>query len=776
MNRATRTVGLLGVCALIWSCGPDTGPTDDPEPPVAAGIFGELGEPLSFATTEQLAAFERGHELVVRRWSPEEGLGPRFNVTFCGACHEKPVFGGSAARYRDFYLSASVLGDGSYITPPAAGIAHAYELEGELRRPGIEGNWTIQARRNPIPFFGVGLIAEIEESSILAHADPDDADGDGVSGRPNYDQGFVGRFGRKSQTVSIEGFIRGPLNNHLGITSDPLSEEQRARLPVDSSGQADGAAGGDQKGLRTLAQLQAAPPSEPLFDEDGVQDPELSTDELFDIVSFTMLLAAPRPDPPTPESESGSLLFEQTGCVSCHVRGLVSPRGLIPLYSDLLLHDMGEALADGLQMGLATGAEFRTQPLWGVAPVGPYLHDGSADTLDMAIRMHGGEGAHSRDAYLALTDTERLDVIAFLESLGGMTQRTDGLVPPDAVVPPVGALGGPTRALDASEEALWLEGRRIFDRDMFISEGLGPVFNGDSCRACHFEPSISGAGPIGVNVQHHGTLVAEVFEAPPTGTAIPRVTLPGVPRIEPTEGANVWEARQTPHTFGLGLIDGISEETILANADPDDADGDGISGRPHIVAGDRVGRFGWTAQVPSVREFIRDAMGAEIGLTVPEEAGLTYGAFSDADGVADPELSTLDLDASEFFLVTLSPPPSPSDPAAEAIFEQVGCAGCHIPSLEGADAEVPLYSDLLLHDVADDDYEGVPQGMATDREFRTPPLWGLSLSAPYMHDGTASTVEAAIEAHHGEASVSVTAFGELAAADRAALLEFLGEL
>ena len=87
------------------------------------------------------------------------------------------------------------------------------------------------AQRNPIPFFGVGLIAELSEAAILKHSDPIDIDGDGVSGRPNYDQGFVGRFGRKAQTVSIEGFIRGPFFNHLGITTDPLSNEQRRDLP-----------------------------------------------------------------------------------------------------------------------------------------------------------------------------------------------------------------------------------------------------------------------------------------------------------------------------------------------------------------------------------------------------------------------------------------------------------------------------------------------------------------------------------------------------------------
>ena len=124
----------------------------------------------------------------------------------------------------------------------------------------------------------------------------------------------------------------------------------------------------------------------------------------------------------------GKETFQEVGCEKCHLPSLRGPRGAIPAYTDLLLHDMGDELADGFPMGEATGREFRTQPLWGIAAASPYLHDGRARTLDEAIRTHGGEAASIRDAYVALSPAGRQDLIAFLESLGGRAQRNRGLV------------------------------------------------------------------------------------------------------------------------------------------------------------------------------------------------------------------------------------------------------------------------------------------------------------------------------------------------------------
>ena len=761
---------LPALACAITACGDEGVSPTTPE--IARGIFGDkLGDPLPSASKEQLTTFASGREVALRRMGPREGLGPTFNVTFCGACHEKPVTGGAGARYRNFLLVRQELSDGSQTNTGVNGVQDQYRVDGAYQ--ALDEKTNRIAQRHPIPFFGVGLLAEIPGDTILENADPDDADGDGISGRANYDRGFVGRFGRKSQTVSIEGFIRGPLFNHAGITTNPLPNERKNQLPVPS---------GVPQTAGQAKQAQASAPDEPTVDDDGVPDPEMSEDDLFNVVSFAMLMAPPVPDEPTEQTNHGLSLFDQAKCQACHVHGLVGPRGLIPLYSDLLVHDMGEKMADGVRFGEASGSEFRTQPLWGIAAVAPYLHDGRADTLDDAIRFHDGEAKASREAYEAMSDSDRADVIAFLNSLGGSAQRSEGLLPPDSVVPAVGEYGGPDVALSAEDMARFERGRAVFDRDRPLSGGLGPRFNGDSCRACHFDPVLGGAGPGDVNVIRQGILDdAGNFTAPDMGTMAHRHMVgDGRPPVD--SQANVFEARQTPSALGLGLIDQIPSEVILANADPDDADGDGIRGVARILPDGRLGRLGWKAGVPSVAEFARDATFNELGVTLPAQEGLTFGAMEDDDDVPDPEISTGDLEDMVFFLSHLGPPArTPSNPPLEAkgnaVFVTIGCAKCHSPSLPTAGGFlVPLFSDLLLHDVAAEGAVGIADGPASMRQFRTAPLWGIARTAPYMHNGAAETVEDAIALHAAEAKASVDAYEGLGVNDRAAILAFLKSL
>ena len=789
---------------LLLACGepepavdstpPETVDTDDPlydHGPMAEGIYGAMGDPWPFATEEQLATFERGKEVAERRFQLADGLGPAFNIAFCAGCYERPVTGGSAGLYRSFFLSAVKMDDGSFFAGESAGDAGGvvrlyYYGDDYDARPEVPEETNVIAQRNAIPFFGVGLLAEIEGEEILSREDPYDEDGDGITGLANYDQGFVGRFGRKSQTVSIENFIRGPLFNHLGITTDPLSEEQKASLPVDSSSlpsdTGDTAAFGklvpSLRGLHGLA--QAAASSGPTVDDDGVPDPELSTDDLFDLVSFAMLTAVPEPEELGETERWGLRLFDRAGCDACHTPRVMSPRGPLPVYSDLLLHDMGEDLADGLEQGYATGSEFRTQPLWGIGPVGPYLHDGRAQTIDEAIRMHGGEGQASSNRYVALTTEEQEAIVAFLLSLGGRSQHTDGLLPPGEPVPEAGAYGGPWRELDADEAERFERGRAVFDHDFGFSDGVGtPRFNGDSCRACHFEPGIAGAGPRGVNVVRHGLQNDDGGFVPPSvGTILHRMTALSTGHANaPQAEATIFELRQTPHLYGLGRIEAISETDIVGGADPYDSDGDGISGKPSWTDGGQLGRFGWKGQVPSVEEFVRDAVSAELGMTLSYEEGLTFGMLHDNDDVPDPEFADEDADSLVDFLQLLAPPPRQGEHAeGEAVFDEVGCTSCHTPSFETADGPVALYSDLLLHEILPEGALGIEEASATMREFRTPPLWGLSQTAPYLHDGSADTTLEAIEAHDGEATAVRDAFAALEDDDQAALLAFLETL
>jgi CxxC motif-containing protein (DUF1111 family) len=782
------------ICVILFAtqtgCGGCDEPTEKP-PEVATEIFADMGEPVPFASDEQLEAFERGRDVALKSFGPENGLGPKYNVTFCASCHEQPTTGGSAPRYRNFQLTGTKLPDDSVVLLGNGGVQAQFQTEAPYRVQTDERS-TFMTARNAIPFFGVGALAEISESSILKNADPDDEDGDGISGRPNYDRGFVGRFGRKAQTVSIEGFIRGPLFNHLGVTSNPLSNQKKGELPVPSaldddtltvrSGTFDDLIGDGS--MPFCPHCQAAAPEEPLVDADGVPDPEMTEGELFDLVSFSMLVAAPKPDELTEQGQRGEALFADIGCASCHVPGLEGPRGLVMAYTDMLLHDMGDELADGIAQGVATGSEFRTQPLWGVVATKPYLHDGRADTLDQAIRYHGGEARAVRERYVALSDGERADVIEFLESLGGRSQRSDGLLPPDAPIPAVGAYGGPVQELTGESAELFERGRAVFDRDLGLDDGLGPMFNGDSCRACHFQPTIGGAGPLGVNVTRQGVIdeSTDTFFAPEGGTLLHRLTVDVHGRPAQHPDANVIELRQTPPLYGLGLVNQIADAEISANADPEDADSNGISGRVSRLADGRIGRFGWKAPFPTLEDFVRDALSNENGLTLPADDGFVAGIATDSDDVADPEFLGEDYRALVVYSMMLGPPPATEsldavEAEGERLFGQVGCDSCHVPELETTSGKsVRLFSDLLLHDIAPDGYRGVEEGAAGMREFRTPPLWGISASAPYMHDGLSATLDQAIRNHDGEAQAVVERYELISDEERQALLEFLETL
>lgn len=787
-------VVLLSWVGLCAGCAPGCKPQPGPEPPrqdhgpVGQLVAGPLGSPGRWATAEQLETFARGKQVAEHRFDLRSGLGPSFNVTFCAACHERPVTGGGSALYRNFFLTGVLNSDGVFMpgtsAGPSGGVIRMYHYSADgPARPPVPQETNVITQRNAIPFFGVGLLAAVPESEILALADPDDANGDGISGRPNHDRGFVGRFGLKAQTVSIEGFIRGPLFNHLGITTDPLTEEQKAALPVDSS--SSGVTGAlNLLGRALTALAQAAAPAAPLTDDDGVADPEMSTADLFDLVSFAMLLSAPQPEPLTEQTRRGLMTFDRVGCADCHAPRLTGPQGPLPVYSDLLLHDMGPALADGIRQGEATGSEFRTQPLWGLSAVGPYLHDGRATTVHQAISMHAGEGTGARDRYLALSEDEQADLQEFLLSLGGRTQVSGGLVPLNAPVAAVGSYGGPQRQLTDEERADFESGLRLFDQDMGLNVGVGgPRLNGDSCRACHFDPVVGGAGPRGVNVMRHGIMNSSgQFVPPAVGTVLHKSTVLRDSVNRPQPEANVFEHRQTPSLLGLGLLDAVSESTLEAMADPNDADMDGISGRVSYTDGGRVGRFGWKAQVPSLAEFARDALSTEMGLTMLPETGMTFGKLQDNDEYPDPEISLGDVHTLTRFLKMLGAPPrQPVADTAKAargqqLMDQVRCTACHVPTLSTPLGDANAYSDLLLHEILPPGAAGIEEASANVREFRTAPLWGISTTAPYLHSGTADTLAQAIAGHDGEAVASRQAFAALSTQEQEDLIYFLESL
>ncbi len=331
-------------------------------------------------------------------------------------------------------------------------------------------------------------------------------------------------------------------------------------------------------------------------------------------------------------------------------------------------------------------------------------------------------------------------------------------------------------------------GKELFDRAFHRADGVGaPEMNADSCRACHQDPVIGGAGPLEVNVSRFARDFngAGPFTDLPGGQGLSKLYPPheeGREEYVPSE-ADVFEQRQTPSILGDGLIETISEAAILANEDPGDSNGDGVFGvarRISVLGGTELGRFGWKAQVPSLRDFVLDAMFGELGMTTPDD-GRGFGQRSDADLSNDPEILDSQVDDMTFFMQNLPAPAragslDPMVAAGELLFDSIGCAVCHVPELQGTMGPVPLYSNLLLHNVMPADFRGMSEPGAGVGMFRTPPLWGIKDTAPYMHDGRGEDLADSIMHHFGEAAASRAAFIALTSSEQDALILFLEDL
>jgi len=264
--------------------------------------------------------------------------------------------------------------------------------------------------------IGLGLLEAIPEEQIMAHADPDDADGDGISGRPNrvwsqlHEKEMLGRFGWKANVPTIIEQNAGAFSGDIGISTT---------LHPSGAGE--------------CTERQTSCIDAPSGNSPKCQNVEVG-DELFELMTFyTQNLAVPpRRYADDPEVLKGKALFHQTGCAQCHQPNFLT--GDVPEqphlsnqriwpYTDMLLHDMGEGLADNRPDGKASGSEWRTPPLWGigltetVSDHTQFLHDGRARNLTEAILWHGGEGQAARDLFAALDKEDRDRLLAFVNSL-----------------------------------------------------------------------------------------------------------------------------------------------------------------------------------------------------------------------------------------------------------------------------------------------------------------------------------------------------------------------
>jgi CxxC motif-containing protein (DUF1111 family) len=332
-------------------------------------------------------------------------------------------------------------------------------------------------------------------------------------------------------------------------------------------------------------------------------------------------------------------------------------------------------------------------------------------------------------------------------------------------------------------------------------EGLGPAFNGTSCAVCHSVPAIGGFGIMTeVRAGRRDEQGRFVPLSQGSDSLFQMFSIPShaCQPIIPSE-VNIVARRAPIPLFGAGLVEAIADETLLALQDPNDDNRDGVSGRAAVITdietGDRrVGRFGWKAQHATLMAFGADAYRNEMGITndlFPTELafGISPEQMRLCDRIPDPEDSIepatkrRGIDNFESFMKFLGQPPrgavDDQARAGERVFAEIGCAACHVPAITTGRSDNPLFdrrsvalfSDLLLHDIGTGD--GIDQAAATGAEIRTPALWGLRERRPLLHNGSAPTIEAAIERHGGEADRVRAAFQALPADRRAALLAFL---
>ncbi len=365
-------------------------------------------------------------------------------------------------------------------------------------------------------------------------------------------------------------------------------------------------------------------------------------------------------------------------------------------------------------------------------------------------------------------------------------------------------LDGPVEGLTGEQNQRFLRGDVAFNDQVFTAvTGLGPLFVATSCGSCH----------AGDGKGHPSTALTRFGQHDDTGNQFlhlggPQLQHRALPGFAPEQipaGAG-FAQMLPPANTGLGFLELVPDADLLAMADPDDIDGDGISGRPNWKAipayalprpgaieqnGQYITRFGKKGATYDLLQQTAVAYNQDIGIASLFEPFDTYSGVE-----LDPEVSNQTIQDVVFYLRTLKAPiardaDAPMVSAGKMLFGQIGCAKCHVPTLRtGASPIEPLafrefhpYTDLLLHDMGPGLDDGYTEGSATTSEWRTPALWGLGLSRDsqggqyyLMHDGRAQSIEAAILLHGGESTQSRDAFQGLNATQKAELITFLESL
>lgn len=364
------------------------------------------GDPLPGLTASEFEEFRLGLDDFLEVETSEEGLGPAFNGTSCAACHNVPAVGGISAVAEVRAARKSATGEFEFLDQSGETLFHLFSIPGHACQPVIPADANVIVRRVPVPLFGAGLIEAIDDDTLLALAGDQARGRDGISGRAAIvtDRGTgarrVGRFGWKAQHATLLAFGADAYRNEMGITNDLFPTEV--------------AVGVDQVRMRLC---------DPIPDPEDVADFRTRRRGIDNFASFMRFLAPIERSGVDDAARTGEAVFGAIGCAACHVPALTTgPSGnplfhrrSVPLYSDLLLHDVGTG--DGIRQGAAEPGELRTPALWGLRFRRPLLHDGSAATIEDAIRRHRGEAALAYQGFDRLSETDRAALIQFLKTL-----------------------------------------------------------------------------------------------------------------------------------------------------------------------------------------------------------------------------------------------------------------------------------------------------------------------------------------------------------------------
>jgi CxxC motif-containing protein (DUF1111 family) len=437
--RCSRALALAASLALF----PPSLSRAAGDPGVRGGAPG-AGGPLSGLTAQEAAFFAAGSDAFQEVDAVPDGLGPRFNMNSCAGCHAQPAVGGSSPAVNPQVAVATLAGAANQVPwfvvangpvrearfkrnpdgSPDGGVHALFAVTGRTDAAGCtlaqpdfgapgdplsgQGGSSNVIFRIPTPTFGAGLIESIGESTLLANkrAFPLAKLLLGISGRENRtgNDGTITRFGWKAQNKSLRIFSGEAYNVEQGVTN-PVFPQERDETPG----------------------CLFNPTPEDHFDlEASTLVSGLSDVEHFS--NFMAFLAPPAPAPATASTAHGSQVFDKIGCVLCHTRSL--PTGNVRtgalsgktanLLSDLLLHDMGVGLADGVSQGRAGPREFRSAPLWGLGQRIFFLHDGRTTDLVQAILAHASDGSEANAVvflFNQLSDSDKQDLLNYLRSL-----------------------------------------------------------------------------------------------------------------------------------------------------------------------------------------------------------------------------------------------------------------------------------------------------------------------------------------------------------------------